>query len=288
MVDAVVVAVNGRVGPAAEARVSALDRGLLFGEAVYEVFVARGGRPLFWTEHLKRLFASAEVSGFDPLPAELGPMLLREISAVCAQIAAPEAYVRLVLTRGEDGLNPEASPDLAPTRLVLARPLSPLDPALRSLGCQLALVAVPSRLGTAPIAKRTARPEVAAERAAVRAAGAYESLRVDAAGRVLEGSSSSFFGVLDGTLRTAPLSAGVLAGITRQRVLALATEHDLPAAEDALTAADLPRLSEAFITSSTRGLVPVRAIDAVTLAAPGPVTAALVRAYDLRVEAALG
>jgi branched-subunit amino acid aminotransferase/4-amino-4-deoxychorismate lyase len=286
--DLILAAVNGRVSPAAEARVSALDRGLLFGEAVYEVFVARRGRPLFWAEHRDRLAASALASGFDALPADLGPTLLREISTVCARLTAAEAYVRVVLTSGEDGLNPEASPGLAPTRIVLARPLTPLDSALRTLGCKLAPVAVPTAKAGVPVAKRTARPELAAERAAIHAAAAYESLRVDGDGAVLEGSSSSFFGVLNGVLRTAPLHLGVLAGITRSRVWDLANQAGLACDEVALNAADLPRLSEAFITSSTRGVVPVRAIGEVDLAAPGPTTAALTIAYDARVEAELG
>lgn len=282
------VAVNGQVFPAAEARVSALDRGLLFGDGVYEVFSARGGRPLFWAEHLARLAASAAASGFEPLAPDLGPRLLAEVSAVCAAVGAPETYLRLLLTRGEDGLNLDPSPGLAPTRLIYGRALAPLDGRLRAEGCRLHPVAVPRRDDGAVVAKRAARPDAVAERAACQAAGAYEALRIDALGRVLEGSTSSFFGVLDGVLRTAPLAVGILAGITRQRVLALAGRHGLPTAEVALQADDLPRLTEAFITSSTRGLVPVQAIGDRGYPAPGPVTAALTRHYDALVEAELG
>ncbi len=113
---------------------------------------------------------------------------------------------------------------------------------------------------------------------------AYETLLVDSAGRVLEGASSNFYAVIDGTLHTA--GEGVLEGTARRIVLAVA-DGRVPVRLEAPTLAGLAIADEAFISSSTRGIVPVRCIDALTLGPPGPITRELVAAYDAWVAAHL-
>lgn len=120
------------------------------------------------------------------------------------------------------------------------------------------------------------------ERTGLRARGgrvtdAYETLLVDPGGRVLEGASSNFYAVIDGTLHTA--GEGVLEGTARRIVLAVA-DGRVPVRLEAPTLAGLATADEAFISSSTRGIVPVRCIDALTLGPPGPITRELVAAYD--------
>ena len=97
----------------------------------------------------------------------------------------------------------------------------------------------------------------------------FEYLLCDDEDRILEGTSSNFFAVVRGVLRTA--GAGVLSGITRKAILELANDV-LPVEQVAIPCAELGSVSEAFITSSTRGVVPVRRIDSVEIGTPGPVT----------------
>jgi branched-chain amino acid aminotransferase len=106
----------------------------------------------------------------------------------------------------------------------------------------------------------------------------HELIRRDGAGRLLEGITSNFFAVLDGTLRTA--EEGVLAGVTREVVLTLAGDL-VPIVREPIVVTDLPTISEAFITSSTREVVPVIAIDGVTIAdgRPGSVARELLARY---------
>lgn len=106
----------------------------------------------------------------------------------------------------------------------------------------------------------------------------YTGLLLDAEGSILEGLSSNFYAVLDGELRTA--GVGVLPGIAQQIVFEIAPGV-LPLRKEAVNVRDLPRLSEAFITSSSRGIVPVVAIDDVTIGAgrPGGHTRSLMAAY---------
>jgi branched-chain amino acid aminotransferase len=108
----------------------------------------------------------------------------------------------------------------------------------------------------------------------------HEALMVNRQGEILEGFSSNFYAVLDGVLRTA--GAGVLAGITRAVTLA-AAEGLAPVSLTPVHVADLKAVTEAFITSSAREVMPVRQIDDVVIGEPGPVTRALMARYRERI-----
>ncbi|HLF02124.1 MAG TPA: aminotransferase class IV [Anaerolineales bacterium] len=104
----------------------------------------------------------------------------------------------------------------------------------------------------------------------------HELLMVNEAGEILEGFSSNYYAVMNGTLLTA--GAGVLEGVTRQIVLAEAKEI-IPVRLTPIHVSDLPNAAESFITSSGREVMPVRQVDDVVFEAPGPVTKALMARY---------
>jgi branched-chain amino acid aminotransferase len=108
----------------------------------------------------------------------------------------------------------------------------------------------------------------------------HELLMVNAAGEILEGFSSNFYAVLNGTLFTA--GEGVLEGVTRQIVLAEAKDV-LPVTLKPIKVSDLPQVTEAFITSSGREVMPVRQVDEVVIGPPGPVTKELMARYEARI-----
>lgn len=116
--------------------------------------------------------------------------------------------------------------------------------------------------------------------------GIYDTFLLDGEGYVLEGLASNFYGVLDGELRTA--GHGVLAGIAQQIVFEIAPGI-LPLRREAIHVREIARLSEAFLTSSSRGIIPVVEIDGQTIGAgvPGPQTQALRAAYQAWVQAHL-
>jgi branched-subunit amino acid aminotransferase/4-amino-4-deoxychorismate lyase len=110
------------------------------------------------------------------------------------------------------------------------------------------------------------------------AAGCDEAILLNTAGRLAGGSRSNLFLVLDGTVTTPPPSEGLLPGIARQTVLALAAKHGNPAREATLLPADLTRASEAFLTNSLLEVLPVTRLQDRTLP-EGPITTNLARLY---------
>lgn len=292
-----VIDLDGRLLPPGEARLPVQDRGLLLGDSVYEVLRTYGGRPFEQALHLARLARSAALAGLD-LPwdeARCARELERTLAASLGGDApdpeaapwnAGERSLRVLMTRGGG----EQAPEVPPAAVIIAEPLRAPPLAAYREGVKLLLVEA-DRGRVDPAAKSGNRlTHVLALRAA-RAAAAHEALFVDAAGRVTEGTSSNLFAVRAGRLVTPPLAAGILEGVTRGVVLALARRSGLPVEEAPLRADELARADELFITSTAREVLPATRLGdaAVGDGRPGPVTLALHRAFRaLGDEAARG
>lgn len=289
-----VVNLGGTLVPPAEAKVSVFDRGFLYGDSIYEVLRTYGGRPFEVEAHLARLAHSAERIGLAPLPwdavrtaAEIDRTLAAAEPALPDPGAAPwnvgERYVRVVMTRGSGELGLDPALAAAPLALVIVTPLQAPPARAYADGVKVAIVGVqqPSPRAVDPSAKTGAHlPHVLAVREA-RAAGAHEALLLDAEGFVTEGSSSNVFAVSGGTLRTPPLAAGILAGVTRGVVLGLARAEGVPVEEVPLRPSALAGADEVFITSTMREIVPVTRLGDAPVGSgrPGPVTERLHRAF---------
>lgn len=293
---ATLVNLDGALVPPAEAKVSVLDRGFLYGDSVYEVIRTYGGAPFEIGAHLARLAHSAERIGL--APRWDGPRTALELARTLAAAralgpaptppdAAPwnagEWYVRVVMTRGagEIGLDPALAVD--PRAILVVQPLAGPPARDYAQGVAAAIVGVrrASPAAVDPSAKTGAHlPHVLAIREA-RAAGAHEALLLDDGGFVTEGSSSNVFAVSGGRLRTPPLAAGILEGVTRGLVLRLAREEGVPVEEVPLRPEDLEAADEVFITSTMREILPVVRLGgrAVGAGRPGPVTERLHRAF---------
>jgi len=112
--------------------------------------------------------------------------------------------------------------------------------------------------------------------------GSYEAVLVDADGRVLEGTTCNVFIVKNGTVRTPPLGAGILAGITRDAVISLCRRGGIPIEETDLTPADMKGADEAFLTSTLRDVMPITKVEEITVGngMTGPLTETIRRAYQ--------
>lgn len=237
--------VDGVIGPAEAATIPVADDGLLRGDGAFEVMRLYGGRPFALEEHLARLARSCA-----GLRLEADQAALRaEALALLDRSGPVDGILRLVLTRGG-------------RRIALVEPLPPYSPVARVMTFTYAPDHVLDGLKSLSYAANRLATRTAVE------AGYDEALLVTPHGRVLEGSTWSFFWVRDGALSTPPLSDRILASVTRGRIL-----RETEAAEASCTLEDLRDAEEAFIASTVREVLPIAAIDDIVLpAAPGPVT----------------
>ena len=276
------VMIDGQLVPAERAVVSVFDRGFLYGDSVFEALRTHHGRLTFLDAHLERLEQSA-ARVFIPVPVPRATLAAEVLAAVQAHASA-ESYVRLMITRGAArslGLDPELAE--APCRVVIvtALKLPPREVYERGIEAITFRVERPSdavSVSSAKIGNYLA--SVLAMRKA-RELGASEALLEDAAGSILEGSTSNVFAVFDGKLVTPPENAAILPGITRRCVLELAREAGIATELAPVSRPSLARADEVFITSSIREVVPIVKLDGqpVGSGTPGPVARELLRRF---------
>jgi 4-amino-4-deoxychorismate lyase len=251
-------------GVASEA-VLAEDRGLAYGDGLFETLALRGGQLRFVDAHLARLAAGCARLGI-PLPDM--PGLRAQLATVSAGVT--HGVVKLLLSRGAGprGYAPPAAP--RPTLVVFCYPGEPpaAPPAL------LRVRACTTLAGTSPALaglKTLNRLEQVLARAEWRDPAIGEGLMRDESGCFVGGTASNLFIVRDGRLLTPGLGRHGVRGIMRGMVLAAATRLGIPAAEAGLRRPDLDGASEMFLTSALIGIAPVGEFDGRRLA-PGPVT----------------
>ncbi len=264
--------------PIGEARVSVMDRGFLFGDAIYEVIPAYGGRLFRLDQHLRRLEDSlAGIRMTDPLgKAAWEGALTRLVS----QYPGRDVGVYLQVTRGPAAKRDHAIPDrVEPTVFAMANPIDPPDAELSQRGAAAVILDdIRWRLcnikATTLLANVLLRQE-AKDRQAIEAILVRE-------GQATEGAASNVFVVRDGLVITPPKSPFLLPGITRDLVLELAAEDGIPYAETSVSAEQLRSADEIWLTSSTKEIVPVTRLDGEPVGAgvPGPLWRRMVGLYQ--------
>lgn len=273
--------INGNIAPAADARVSVLDNGFTFGDSVYETLRTYGGRPLALDRHLRRLRASASrIAVALPLTDEV---LTARLDALLEAGGNAESYIRMIVTRGVGDISYNFDRVQGPTVVMAVKPYAPLAPGDYENGVQAALVSVRRNAADAldpAIKSCNLLNNILAMREA-QSRGAMEAILLNHRGEVAEGAGSNIFLVRQGAVVTPPLSAGILAGITREILMEVAAGAGHPVREQTLVAGDLFAADELFFTSTLKELAPIRAIDtsAVGDGKPGPITKSLLAAY---------
>ncbi|MBX6377695.1 MAG: D-amino acid aminotransferase [Clostridia bacterium] len=269
-----VVFLNGRFVPYAEAVVSVEDRGLLFADAVYEVVKCYGGRPFRLETHLTRLQRSADAIR---LPLPLAPEEWAQVVAELVRrngLEGVDASVYLQVTRGP-APRAHAFPDAPrPTVFAVARALPPADPVLVERG--VAVITVPDPRWHLCHVKATGLLANVLAKEQAREAGAYDALFVRD-GAVTEATSANVFFVRGGVLWTHPEGPAILSGVTREVILELARERGVPVREEPVPPAEAAAADECFLSGTITEVLPVTRIDGrpVGDGTPGPVTRTL-------------
>ena len=245
-----------------DARIPVVDHGITVGDGVFETVRAHNGRPFALTRHLKRLARSAAGLGMDE--PDLESIADGVAQTVAANSELSDARVRITVT---DGVGPLGS-DRAQGEQTVIVAMAPF-PAIAP-HTNVALAPWPrNEFGALAGLKTTSYADNVRALAYARERGATEAILRNVSGNLCEGTGSNIFVVLDGRLVTPPLSAGPLAGITRELVLEWfgGEEEDVPMER-------LPEITEAFLTSTGRDVQPILNIDEHRVSAEaGPVTA---------------
>lgn len=278
------VYLNGRFLPAAEASIPAFDGGFLYGDGVYTTLRTYRGRAVDLQPHWRRLTAHAHAL---EIPLELELAALQEI---CTQLVRRnrlddvDGRLRITVSRGGDPA--EALPlrnleRLRPTILVTLVPVGENIGRWQQEGISAVVLG--------PAYARSHFPElktlnglttVLALRQAART-GCQEALLTTSRGRLLEGAVSNIFLVRKGEMWTPAARGGFLPGLTRGRILELATSSGFEIQAANLDRRDLAEADEVFCASSVREILPVVTVDRQPVADghPGPITRTLMQAY---------
>jgi len=283
-----VVYLNGELVLRDGAKISALDRGFLYGYGLFETVRSYGGRVFRLDRHLARLMHSAEELG---LASQLDPVELeRAIYRTLEANETPDARIRLTIGAGEGEreLSPPTSGEV--TTMVVVEKLT-VPAHLYEEGVTAATVNTRrNSQSPLPAIKSLNYLEGLIARAEAAALGVDEAIMLNDKGFLSEGSSSNLFLVVAGRLVTASLDSGILPGVTREAVLELGRDLGVETMEGQIPPSELLRAEEVFLTTSVRELLPVVVVDgkAVGDGKPGPTGGRLLAGYRELVQRELG
>jgi len=291
---------NGQLVPAAEASVSVLDRGLLYGDGLFETMCVRlpvgkrtQGHVFRLDAHLERLAAGcAELSIELPFPPD---QLAEAVQATVEANSLGEASVRLTVTRGVGGKRLDAGEEQAPTVIIRAAACAGYPPETyeRGLRVLLAKGRRNERSPTSRLKTLNCLDSVLA-RLEARRAGADDALWLNTSGQLACLTAANLFVALGPEVYTPPVSCGVLPGITRQCVLELLAAEGVTVRQQGLAAnaqglgmggESIPwqEVSELLATNSLMGVAPVVEVERrpVGSGRPGPLARRLRQMYEL-------
>lgn len=267
------VLVNGTPADA----IGAGDRGLHYGDGLFETFAVRDGRPLCWEAHLARLSAGCRRLR---LPQPDADRLREEARRLCDGVVI--GVLKLIVTRGTGGRGYAAPATVQPTRILLRYPWPAHPPEYGETGVRVRVC--DTRLGGNPALagiKHLNRLEQVLARREWDEPDIAEGLMLDEGGRVVEGTMTNLFMVSRGRLLTPSLERSGIAGIMRQLILGEAAAVGLPAGEASLGLDELQAADEIFLSNSVIGIWPVREL-AGRVFKVGPVAGRLTRALAER------
>jgi len=255
------VSVNGHITPVSEGLISAQDRGFLFGDAIYEMIAGRADKLIDFAAHLSRLRHAAEQSRISM------PWSEQELRFECEHLLSltkfPHSALRLMISRGTSPtLRMEAG--MQPNRYIYCLPAPLPTPAQYEMGLQLKIKKNPLN----PRGEQLKSPfylHAATAQAEAQVDGYDDVLWANSDSEFTEtGSANIFLISRQGDLveiASPPPAVGILAGITRARVIELLNRSQIPVTERSITIEELPRFDEGFVTSSLRGPFPISRID---------------------------
>ncbi|MGA7615649.1 MAG: aminotransferase class IV [Thermoanaerobaculia bacterium] len=269
--------INGRFTTTDERVLGVEDRGFLFGDAVYEVLKFLRKKPLFVSDHYRRLQSGlTEIEIPVPWSEEEFVTLLSEL---LSRSSFDDGVVYFEVSRGEEPRAHMWGKDLRPTAIAFSRAFRFPDAEKKRNGISL-ITARDIRWGLCNVKSVNLLANALGKNMA-RKAGANEVLFIRDK-EVTEGASSTFFAVRDGRIVTHPTGCEILSGTVRDHVISAALDERIRVDERPLREDELFGLDEAFVTSTTQGVMPVTRIDQreVGDGTRGPMTTRLQKLFE--------
>lgn len=279
------VYLNGEYVAKERAVISVEDRGFTFGDGIYEGVRAVGGQLFEWEAHATRL-----VNGLTGLRIDFSAARVAGLKEVCERLvrdnglADSEAFVYIAVTRGAAPRTHHFPPAGTPITVYASATKFVPPRAMRDSGAH-AVTFDDVRWARCDLKTVNLLGNVLARQAAAEA-GAFEAIFVRD-GIVTEGAATSVFAVVDGVLRTHPLSHAILPSVTRAVVIDCAAQLKIRLQEEPVTVAELRAAQEVFVCGTVTDITPIVVIDKAPVASgkPGQITARLREALEARVYA---
>ena len=280
------VNINGDLFDKSAAKISVYDHGLLYGDGVFEGIRVYSGKVFRLHEHLERLFESASHLLLD-IPWSRDRLIAEVLRTVEANQKS-DGYIRLIITRGEGKLGLDPDKCGVPQIIIIVDDISLYPPKMYDEGME---VITSSYIRCHP---NTVSPRVKslnylnnilAKIEATRA-GVPEAIMLNHLGEVAECTADNLFLVKHGLLRTPPINAGILEGVTRNTVIDLAEASGITVQEMALTRHDVYTADELFLTGTGAEIIPVVKVDGRVIGTgkPGPIARGLRERYQILVR----
>jgi branched-chain amino acid aminotransferase len=266
--------INGKLYDKADAKISVYDHGLLYGDGVFEGIRVYNGKVFRLREHVDRLYESARHIQLEiPISRE---KMAEAISSTVLANGRQDGYIRALVTRGAGtlGLDPRKTSD--PQIIIIVEDIALYPRELYDHGLDIITAGTirnhPDALNPR-IKSLNYLNNIMAKMEAIQA-GCLEALMLNHKGEVSECTGDNIFIIKRGTLKTPPLDAGILEGVTRNAVLELARAAQMPVLEVALTRHDIYIADECFLSGTAAEVIPVVKCDGRLIGngQPGPLT----------------
>lgn len=244
--------VNGVAAGVGEPAIVIADRGLNYGDGLFETMLLSAGRVRFLDAHLERLSLGCSTL---QIPHPGSDLLRADIASVSA--SQRDGVIKLVVTRGSGGRGYRPNPDSAPTRIVSLHDVPPTATAIRARWCTTRLARNPTLAGI----KHLNRLEQVLAQQEWTDANIAEGLLLDYEGELVCATSANVFVVQNGELRTPDLRYCGVRGIMRDAVIRQATRLGIRVHEEPLRPHHLETADEVFVTNAVRGVRSIVALD---------------------------
>lgn len=273
--------INGQILSPEKAFISVFDHGLLFGDSVYEVLVTHKGKLFSVREHLTRLRESAKAISLN-LPFS-DKYILEEVQNTMGVAKNNETYVRIVITRGTGDIHISPASCESPTMVLYVKEAEKYPRDYYSKGIEISIVSIKrnSKYSLNPAIKTGNYLNSTLAIIEAQKYGAYDGLMLNSDGFISECTTSNFYLVKNGVIKTPHPDCGILIGITRKILIGIAEENGIMVDECQIRPEEIFTADELFTSSTTKGVMPVTICDGKKIGEgkPGPISIKLQSLY---------